>query len=162
MKISPNSLGTGVKPESGDTSFSMCIASGPFTPDADLKYTAWQTLIESLKTSKPTVLLLVRKWFPNNFVQKLISWEYRLARLWTPFTHRSGAATSTLLLRIFSGNCLPKICGTGSIYLLEAWLFWYLVFEISSMTTLFFHKVNSALDLQPIQYVSFTFVITLK
>jgi hypothetical protein len=59
MKSSPMSLGTGIKPEPGDSAFSMCIASGPFTPDADLNYKPWQTLFESLKTTKPTVLLLV-------------------------------------------------------------------------------------------------------
>lgn len=43
----------------GDTSFSMCIASGPFTPDADLSYKPWHALLDTIKTTKPAVLLLV-------------------------------------------------------------------------------------------------------
>lgn len=43
----------------GDTSFSMCIAGGPFTPDADLSYKPWHTLLDTIKTTKPAVLLLV-------------------------------------------------------------------------------------------------------
>lgn len=59
MKVSPASLGNGVKLEPSEASFSMCIASGPFTPDSDVDYKPWRTLLESLKTSKPAVLMLV-------------------------------------------------------------------------------------------------------
>ena len=40
-------------------SFDMCIACGPFTPDADLNYKPWGSLINKLKASKPAVVLLV-------------------------------------------------------------------------------------------------------
>ena len=43
--------------------FSMVIASGPFTPDADLSYKPWRALLEKLKLSKPAVVLLVRHQF---------------------------------------------------------------------------------------------------
>src|ERR1700692_2911424 len=59
MKPSPMSLGAGIKPEPGDSAFSMCMASGPFTADTDLNYKPWHTLLESLETTKPAVLLLV-------------------------------------------------------------------------------------------------------
>lgn len=59
MKPSPASLDTGIKPEPSDSAFSMCIASGPFTFDTDLSYKPWHILLESLKTTKPAVLLLV-------------------------------------------------------------------------------------------------------
>lgn len=62
MRPSPISFGTGIKPEPGDSAFSMCIASGPFTSDADLNYKPWQTLYETLKTTKPAVLLLVNSF----------------------------------------------------------------------------------------------------
>ncbi|KAI0372220.1 DNA polymerase alpha, subunit B [Pilatotrama ljubarskyi] len=48
-----------VKSENGDTSFSMYVACGPFTPDADLAYHPLQTLIAKLKTAKPAVVLLI-------------------------------------------------------------------------------------------------------
>ena len=60
LKVSPASLDYDAKPEPDNASFSMCIASGPFTPDSDLDYRPWHTLLESLKSSKPAVLMLVR------------------------------------------------------------------------------------------------------
>ncbi|KAI0050363.1 DNA polymerase alpha, subunit B [Auriscalpium vulgare] len=39
--------------------FSMMIASGPYTPDAELSYTALQPLLRSLTTQKPAVVLLL-------------------------------------------------------------------------------------------------------
>ncbi|KAI0349482.1 DNA polymerase alpha, subunit B [Trametes cingulata] len=48
-----------VKSETGDTSFSMYVACGPFTPDADLAYRPLQTLISMLKTAKPAIVLLI-------------------------------------------------------------------------------------------------------
>ncbi|KAI0754917.1 DNA polymerase alpha, subunit B [Daedaleopsis nitida] len=47
-----------VKPESGDSHFSMFVVSGPFTSDADLQFRPLQNLISKLKTSKPAVVLL--------------------------------------------------------------------------------------------------------
>lgn len=44
---------------STSSEFSMCVVSGPYTPDADLSYKPWRALLNILKTSKPTVILLV-------------------------------------------------------------------------------------------------------
>ncbi|KAG6840795.1 hypothetical protein C0991_004267 [Blastosporella zonata] len=41
------------------TLFSMSIACGPYTLDADLLYKPWRALIKALKTDKPTVVLLM-------------------------------------------------------------------------------------------------------
>lgn len=46
-------------PSNVAASFDMCIACGPFTPDANLDYKPWRTLVSNLKASKPTVVLLV-------------------------------------------------------------------------------------------------------
>jgi DNA polymerase alpha subunit B len=37
----------------------MCIVSGPYTADADLSYKPWRALLNVIKTTKPTVILLV-------------------------------------------------------------------------------------------------------
>ncbi|KAH9942919.1 DNA polymerase alpha, subunit B [Amylocystis lapponica] len=39
-------------------SFSMYIACGPYTPDADLKYKPWHGLLSKMKSDKPAVILL--------------------------------------------------------------------------------------------------------
>ena len=49
-----------VKSETGETEFSMCIAAGPFTPEADLAFGPLQSLIAKLTSDKPVVVLLVR------------------------------------------------------------------------------------------------------
>lgn len=36
----------------------MCIASGPYTTDSDLKYEAWDALVKKLTATEPTVVLL--------------------------------------------------------------------------------------------------------
>lgn len=59
LAYSSSSLSTGVKPEPRDTAFSMFIASGPYTPDTDLKYAPFKTLFQSLVVKKPDVVLLV-------------------------------------------------------------------------------------------------------
>ncbi|KAG1717564.1 DNA polymerase alpha/epsilon subunit B-domain-containing protein [Suillus lakei] len=46
-------------PSNVAASFDMCIACGPFTPDANLDYKPWRTLINNLKASKPAVVLLL-------------------------------------------------------------------------------------------------------
>ncbi|KAF5382643.1 hypothetical protein D9615_002794 [Tricholomella constricta] len=46
-------------PGGSDIPFSMCIASGPYTPDADLSYKPWRALIAALKNDKPAVTLLI-------------------------------------------------------------------------------------------------------
>ncbi|KAG9315596.1 DNA polymerase alpha/epsilon subunit B-domain-containing protein [Chiua virens] len=52
-KISPS------PPTASDTSFSMCIACGPFSSDSDLEYKPWASLLEKVKASKPAVILLL-------------------------------------------------------------------------------------------------------
>ncbi|KAK7056975.1 DNA-directed DNA polymerase alpha subunit pol12 [Paramarasmius palmivorus] len=46
------------EPDASDSSFSMSICSGPYTPHSDLKYKPWQSLQRTLQTSKPSVILL--------------------------------------------------------------------------------------------------------
>ncbi|KII90842.1 hypothetical protein PLICRDRAFT_137336 [Plicaturopsis crispa FD-325 SS-3] len=53
------STGSGMKPDPGDTSFSLVIASGPFTLDTDLKYKPWHTLLDNIKSTKPAAILLI-------------------------------------------------------------------------------------------------------
>ncbi|OJT11537.1 DNA polymerase alpha subunit B [Trametes pubescens] len=52
------SSGVQVKSETVETHFSMFIACGPFTPEADLAYRPLQNLISKLKEAKPAVVLL--------------------------------------------------------------------------------------------------------
>ncbi|TFK40723.1 DNA polymerase alpha/epsilon subunit B-domain-containing protein [Crucibulum laeve] len=62
LKASPTAQGT-IPPKldagMGDSPISICVACGPFTPDADLEYKPWRALIKSLKTTKPKVLVLI-------------------------------------------------------------------------------------------------------
>ncbi|KAG1822524.1 DNA polymerase alpha/epsilon subunit B-domain-containing protein [Suillus subaureus] len=46
-------------PSNVAASFDVCIACGPFTPDTNLDYKLWKTLISNLKASKPAVVLLL-------------------------------------------------------------------------------------------------------
>lgn len=48
-----------MKQERRETSFSMTVACGPFTPDSDLQFKPWSALLKSLMTLKPDVVLLV-------------------------------------------------------------------------------------------------------
>ncbi|KAF5389267.1 hypothetical protein D9757_003533 [Collybiopsis confluens] len=48
-----------MKPSPDDDSFSMMIASGPFTPESDLSYKPWDTFTQIIKRSKPSVVLLL-------------------------------------------------------------------------------------------------------
>ena len=45
--------------EDSEGSFSMLIASGPFTPDADLQYRPWQSLTQVISKESPDTVLLV-------------------------------------------------------------------------------------------------------
>lgn len=54
------------KIEAIDTSFSMVIASGPFSPDADLLYKPWKSLLKTLKSQKPAVVLLIGPFVDSN------------------------------------------------------------------------------------------------
>ncbi|KAG5645477.1 hypothetical protein DXG03_006022 [Asterophora parasitica] len=42
-----------------DTLFSMCIASGPYTPDSDLSFKPWHALLKAIRNDKPTAVLLM-------------------------------------------------------------------------------------------------------
>jgi DNA polymerase alpha subunit B len=46
-------------PVVSDEPFSVYIACGPYTLDADLSYKPWRAFLKTIKTSKPTVVLLV-------------------------------------------------------------------------------------------------------
>ncbi|KAF9077663.1 DNA polymerase alpha/epsilon subunit B-domain-containing protein [Rhodocollybia butyracea] len=48
-----------MKPSPDDDSFSMYVASGPFTPETDLKYAAWNSFVQTVKQAKPAVLVLI-------------------------------------------------------------------------------------------------------
>ncbi|ETW81536.1 hypothetical protein HETIRDRAFT_317937 [Heterobasidion irregulare TC 32-1] len=54
------------KLEAIDTSFSMVIASGPFSPNADLLYKPWKSLLKTLKLQKPAVVLLIGPFVDSN------------------------------------------------------------------------------------------------
>ncbi|KAJ7600761.1 DNA polymerase alpha/epsilon subunit B-domain-containing protein [Mycena floridula] len=61
--LKPSWTNSNVKPEPG-SAFSLCVACGPFTPeapvaDANLAFKPLQTLLQSLQATKPTVVLLV-------------------------------------------------------------------------------------------------------
>ncbi|KAG7094228.1 hypothetical protein E1B28_007834 [Marasmius oreades] len=60
MKNSPSSVSVPTKPDpaTADTSFSMVVCCGPYTPDSDLKFAPWQSLLKKLKTSRPPVIVL--------------------------------------------------------------------------------------------------------
>jgi len=45
--------------EDGESSFSMLIASGSFTPDADLRYGPWENLAQVISKESPDTVLLV-------------------------------------------------------------------------------------------------------
>ena len=51
--------GEGLKQVHRDASFSMTIACGPFTHDSDLTFKPWSSLLKSLRSQKPSVVLLV-------------------------------------------------------------------------------------------------------
>ncbi|KAG5338866.1 hypothetical protein C0989_005806 [Termitomyces sp. Mn162] len=61
LKPSPTSFRLpSIKADSAvDPSFSIHIACGPYTPDADLSYKPWRALVKTLKASKPSVVLLM-------------------------------------------------------------------------------------------------------
>ncbi|KAK7445460.1 DNA-directed DNA polymerase alpha subunit pol12 [Stygiomarasmius scandens] len=48
------------------SAFSMHIGCGPFTPDTDLDYKPWKTLLRVLKKVKPSVVLLVGPFVDSN------------------------------------------------------------------------------------------------
>ncbi|OSX59797.1 hypothetical protein POSPLADRAFT_1149016 [Postia placenta MAD-698-R-SB12] len=56
MESSPNN---GMKMEDSEP-FSMHVACGPFTPDADLKFKPWHRLVSKIKADRPAVVLLAR------------------------------------------------------------------------------------------------------
>lgn len=48
-----------IDPGANDEPFSMCVACGPYTLDADLSYKPWHAFLKTIKTNKPAVVLLV-------------------------------------------------------------------------------------------------------
>ena len=54
-----STLQEGLKQEPQEASFSMTIACGPFTSDSDLMFKPWSSLLKSLRSRKPGVVLLV-------------------------------------------------------------------------------------------------------
>ncbi|VDB84637.1 unnamed protein product [Peniophora sp. CBMAI 1063] len=48
-----------IKAEPSSDSFSMIVACGPFTPDSDLEFRPWKTLMERIRTNRPDVVLLL-------------------------------------------------------------------------------------------------------
>lgn len=62
--------------EDGESSFTMLIASGPFTQDADLQYRPWQNLAKVIGKESPGAVLLVST-SPCEFVQNA---DLKLAR----------------------------------------------------------------------------------
>ncbi|KAJ7459686.1 DNA polymerase alpha/epsilon subunit B-domain-containing protein [Mycena latifolia] len=48
-----------VKPDTSNAAFSVFIASGPYTPDADLGFRPWRTLITKINETKPAVVVLL-------------------------------------------------------------------------------------------------------
>ncbi|KAH9989680.1 DNA polymerase alpha subunit B [Russula compacta] len=58
--------GEAFKQESRETPFSVTIACGPFTPDSDLLFKPWSSLLKDLLTSKPSVVLLIGPFLDSN------------------------------------------------------------------------------------------------
>ncbi|OCH91876.1 DNA polymerase alpha subunit B [Obba rivulosa] len=56
LRAAPRSM---TKSEDGQSSFTMHIACGPFTSDADLEYAPWYSMLSRIKNEKPLVVLLV-------------------------------------------------------------------------------------------------------
>ncbi|KAH9986712.1 DNA polymerase alpha/epsilon subunit B-domain-containing protein [Russula vinacea] len=54
-----STLQEGLKQEPQEASFSMTIACGPFTSDSDLMFKPWSSLLKSLRSRKPGVVLLI-------------------------------------------------------------------------------------------------------
>ncbi|KAH6911541.1 alpha DNA polymerase [Coprinopsis sp. MPI-PUGE-AT-0042] len=62
MKPSPTSEGLidpKADPGLGDKHTTVCIASGPYTADADLLYKPWRQFLDVVSTKKPNVLILI-------------------------------------------------------------------------------------------------------
>ncbi|KAF8500906.1 DNA polymerase alpha subunit B [Russula emetica] len=63
----PSTLqGEGLKQDPRDASFSMTIACGPFTHDSDLTFKPWSSLLKSLRSQKPSVVLLIGPFLDSN------------------------------------------------------------------------------------------------
>lgn len=59
IQLPPMKLRDPPQVEQEGSPFSMVIACGPYTPDADLSYSPWRALLSKLKSTKPAVTLLV-------------------------------------------------------------------------------------------------------
>jgi DNA polymerase alpha subunit B len=62
LKPSPTAQGVldpKTDPSIGEKDSTVCIASGPFTPDSDLFFKPWRAFLETLNAKKPHTLILV-------------------------------------------------------------------------------------------------------
>lgn len=62
LKPSPTAQGVldpKADPSIGEKGSTVCIASGPFTPDSDLFFKPWRAFLETLNAKKPHTLILV-------------------------------------------------------------------------------------------------------
>ena len=129
------------KVEVTDTSFSMVIASGPFSPDADLLYKPWKSLLKTLKSQKPAVVLLVCSFSDNVPVLNLIS-SYRLGLSLIQITPNSNLVTSTRVLLRCSLPTSPKTYAISWKSLLIVLSLLSPVHETPSANTLHFRKAD--------------------
>ncbi|KIK69549.1 hypothetical protein GYMLUDRAFT_212131 [Collybiopsis luxurians FD-317 M1] len=59
LALPPLSSSTSMKPSPDDDSFSMYIASGPFTAETDLNYNPWDVFVKTIRRTKPSVVVLL-------------------------------------------------------------------------------------------------------
>ncbi|KAF9013340.1 DNA polymerase alpha/epsilon subunit B-domain-containing protein [Cyathus striatus] len=62
LKASPAASGIEdpkLDPSTASLPFSVCVACGPYTPDANLSYKPWRYFLQNIKTSKPEVVILL-------------------------------------------------------------------------------------------------------
>ncbi|KAF9651371.1 DNA polymerase alpha, subunit B [Thelephora ganbajun] len=55
--------------EDSESSFNMLIASGPFTPDADLQYRPWQNFVQVISKESPDTVLLLGPFVDSSHPQ---------------------------------------------------------------------------------------------
>lgn len=79
------------KPE-GDASFTMCIASGPYTLDSDMRFKPWKAFVTAVTKDRPDAILLVsRSYLLGANTECVHRWAHSLI---AP-THKSKRETLT-------------------------------------------------------------------
>ncbi|KAJ3788328.1 DNA polymerase alpha/epsilon subunit B-domain-containing protein [Lentinula aff. detonsa] len=58
-RLAPFSFSPSMKPSPDDDSFSMYLASGPYTPDTDLSFKPWDSFSQMIRRTKPAVVVLL-------------------------------------------------------------------------------------------------------